>query len=168
MEYLLQMYTGKTPFGSMKSTNASWDEIIKHICVCLLFRRAREFQTHAETPPLPVKGCFDLYLALARIKPSVTSVYKGHLRGPMTLTPVAERLAVQRPKAFCLNILTNCMVFVFTLLFKYSFLQHKINLIFSILSKAYDWNWATLILHVIFAYDTSAFNSITKSINLEL
>lgn len=23
MEYLLQMYTGKTPFGSMKSTNAS-------------------------------------------------------------------------------------------------------------------------------------------------
>ena len=66
------------------------------------------FITHMETWPLPVKGCKFwpmlsthglieqwgfLYLPhLLRLGPTVNN---GHLKGPVTLTPVAERVAVE-------------------------------------------------------------------------
>ena len=60
--------------------------------------------THIKTSPLPAKGC-KFCSALMAIEQwgffSVllllwhgTSVYNGHLRGPVTLTPITERLAV--------------------------------------------------------------------------
>ena len=63
----------------------------------------QEFFTHLKTSPLPMKGCaiLDLYSALMTIMISGffnvqrllwqgPTVYNGHLRGPVTLTPVAE------------------------------------------------------------------------------
>ena len=67
----------------------------------LIDRSTREFFTHMETSPLPVK---DLCSALMAIEQwgffSVPlwhgpSAYKGLLRGPVTFTPVAESLAVE-------------------------------------------------------------------------
>ena len=72
-----------------------------------VFRPTREFFTHLETSPLLVQGCnFDMCSALMAIEqwgflsvPHLlchrASVYNGHLREPATITPVAERLAVE-------------------------------------------------------------------------
>ena len=72
-----------------------------------VFRSTREFYTHMETSLLPVKGCkFDLRSALMAIEQwgflsvphlliNGASVYNSHLRGPVTLTPIAEFLAVE-------------------------------------------------------------------------
>ena len=77
----------------------------KHICLLELFRPTREFLTHMETLSLPVKGCkfwlmLGIYSYWAARFLSVphrlrhrTFVYNGHLRGPVTLTPIAERFA---------------------------------------------------------------------------
>ena len=77
------------------------------ICLCGVYRPTREFFTHMETSPLPVKGCkFDLYSALMAFEQwglfnvshllcHGSTLYNDHLRGPVTLTPVAERLAVE-------------------------------------------------------------------------
>ena len=76
-------------------------------CLFRVYRLPREIFTHMETSPLPVKGCkFELCSALMAIEQwkllSVAhllwhgiSVYNGHLRGPVTLTPIAEHLAVE-------------------------------------------------------------------------
>ena len=55
-----------------------------------------------ETSPLPAKGCNCLPMLCTngqravrvhqRATPTLTSVYNGHLRGPVTLTPLAEHL----------------------------------------------------------------------------
>ena len=88
----------------------------KYVCfVCFhgIYRPTRECFTHMETSPLRVKGCnFDLCSALMAIEQwgffnvellrHGPTVYNGHLRGHVTLTPlpssvwpVAERLAVE-------------------------------------------------------------------------
>ena len=68
--------------------------------VCLfvwVFRPTREFFTHMETSPLPMKGCkFDLcselmiieqwgFLSVPHKLCQGASIYYGHLRGPVTL-----------------------------------------------------------------------------------
>ena len=78
---------------------------------CLfVFRPTRVFFSHMETSPLPVKDCKFLPMLGAVIVLSVpqllwhgASVYNGHLRGPMTLTSIAERLTVE----LLLSVLTN-------------------------------------------------------------
>ena len=92
----------------------------------------REIFTHMETSPLPVKGCkFWLMLGThghwaVRVYFSVphplwhgASVNNGHLRGTVTLTPIAERLAVEllrlmsvdsntQPSTCGTNAITQC------------------------------------------------------------
>ena len=78
--------------------------------VCLFvwsFSSHSKIFTHMETSPLPMKSCkFDLCSALMAIEqwelfnvPHLLrhgpSVYNGHLRGAVTLTPNAERLPVE-------------------------------------------------------------------------
>ena len=70
-------------------------------------RPTREFFTHMETLPLLVKGCkfwpmlathshwAVRYISVQHLLWYVLSVYNGHLRGPMTLSPLTERLAVE-------------------------------------------------------------------------
>ena len=60
-----------------------------------VFRPTREFFTHMETSPLPLKGWKFLPMlghwavrVLQRVTPN------GHLRGPVTLTPIADCLVV--------------------------------------------------------------------------
>ena len=73
-----------------------------------VYRPTREFFTHTETSSLPAKGCnvclpmFGTHghwavRVLKRATPTGTmaSVYSGHRRGPVTLAPIAERLAVE-------------------------------------------------------------------------
>lgn len=77
-----------------------------------IFRLTREYYTHMETSQLMVKACrpanFDLYLALMafehwgglsvqRLLCHETSVYNGHLGGPVTFSPIAERLVMEHP-----------------------------------------------------------------------
>ena len=70
-----------------------------------IFRQTREFLTHMETSPLPVKGCIiwpmlGTYGHWAVRVPSPhllwhgAFIYNGQLQGPVTLTPNAECLAV--------------------------------------------------------------------------
>ena len=79
------------------------------LCVCSFgFRPTRKSFTFMQTPPLPVKGLRILTYALHSWPLSIegffsmphlhlyeTSVYRGHLRGPVSLAPVAELLAVE-------------------------------------------------------------------------
>ena len=85
---------------------------LKYQCIAgsikkgFFFCPTHEFFTHMETP-LPMKNfkcwpvlgthCHWAVRVLQRATPTVTgaSVYNGHLRGPKTLTPVAERFAVE-------------------------------------------------------------------------
>ena len=74
------------------------------LSVCLtFFRPIREFFTHLETSPLPVKDLCSTLMAVVQwgslgvphLLWHGTFVYNGHLRGPVILTPNAERLAVE-------------------------------------------------------------------------
>ena len=77
------------------------------VCLFGVFRPTWEFFTHLDTSPLPMKGCnFLSMLAIMAIEQWVVfsvshvlwhgaSIYNGHLRGLVTLTPFAERLAVE-------------------------------------------------------------------------
>ena len=77
------------------------------VCLFWVFRPTRAFFTHLETSPLLVKGCkFWPMLGTHAIErwgffgvPYLlwhgASVYNGHLQGPVTLTPIAEHLAVE-------------------------------------------------------------------------
>ena len=60
----------------------------------MVFRPTREFFTDMETSPFPAAN-FDLCSALVAIEELGTSVHNDHLRGPVTLTRIAERLAVR-------------------------------------------------------------------------
>ena len=72
-----------------------------------VYRFTREFYKHMQMSPLAVKGCiFDLCSALMVIEnwgffsvPHLLwhrpTLYYGYLRGPVTFTPVAKRLAVE-------------------------------------------------------------------------
>ena len=72
-----------------------------------VYRPTREFFTHMETSPFPVKGCKFLPMPGTyglSSEGSLTchthcdrgpTVYNGHLRGPVTLTFNSERLAVE-------------------------------------------------------------------------
>ena len=76
--------------------------------VCGLSYHSRIF-TQMETSPLPMKGCkfwpmLDPplmaieqwgFLSVPHLLRHGASFYNGHLRGPVTLTPIAERLAVK-------------------------------------------------------------------------
>ena len=88
----------------------SFDE---HTCMVFflvyleVYRPTQEFFTHMETSPLLVKGCnFDLCSALTAIEQwgffnvphglrHRPIIYNGHLQRLVTLTPVAEHLAVE-------------------------------------------------------------------------
>ena len=77
------------------------------VCLFGVFRPTRELFTHLDTSPLPVTIVnFDLCPALMAIEqlgffslPHLlwhgASVYNGYLRGPVTLRPIAEPLAVE-------------------------------------------------------------------------
>ena len=77
------------------------------LCLFGVYSPTREFFTHLEKSTFPVKGCkFDLCPALVAIKQWEffseshllligASIYNGHLRGHMTLTLNAERLAAE-------------------------------------------------------------------------
>ena len=85
-----------------------WSFSLQFVCLFGVYHPTQEFFTQMETSPLPVKGCKFLYLcwALMAIEQWVffsvphllwhrASVYNGHLQRPRTLTPIAERLAVE-------------------------------------------------------------------------
>ena len=94
---------------STKQSHCNSNQKIVCLFVCLFrgFSPTREFFTHIEPSPLPVKAAnFDICSVLMAIEqweffsvPHLLwhgpSVYTGHLRGPVTLTPIAERLAVE-------------------------------------------------------------------------
>ena len=71
--------------------------------ICGVFRPTREFFSHMETSPMPVKGCkfwplfgtHEQWGFLNSVLWHGASVYNGHLREPVTLTPIAESLAVE-------------------------------------------------------------------------
>ena len=85
--------------------------IYAYVCffVCLMFfRPTREFLTHIEKSLLPVKGrifwpildthghwAVGFFFSVPHILWHGASDYHGHLRGPLILTSVAERLAVE-------------------------------------------------------------------------
>ena len=86
----------------------SCPKVCLFVCLYGVYRTTREFFTHMGTSSLPVKGCklIDLCSALMAIEqwgffsvPHLlwhgASVYNGHLRRPATLTPIAERLAME-------------------------------------------------------------------------
>ena len=88
--------------------NLQHNYIVLFVCLFGVYRPTREFFTHMETLPLPVKGCkfwpiCSSFMATEQwgffsVPHSLwhgASVYIVHLRGPMTLTPIAERLAVE-------------------------------------------------------------------------
>ena len=64
------------------------------VCLFMVFRPTREFFTDMETSPFPAAN-FDLRSANVAIEQWGASVYNDHLRGLVTLTPIAERLAVR-------------------------------------------------------------------------
>ena len=71
-----------------------------------VFRPTREFFIHLETSPLPVKGCKFwpmlgtygqwVFFHVPHLLWHGAPVYNGHLRGPVTLTPIAFQLAVEQ------------------------------------------------------------------------
>ena len=75
----------------------------KHLFVCLfgVYHPTREFFTHMETSPLPVKGCKILpmlstyaieqwvFFNVPHLQWNGPILYNGHLRRPVILTPVA-------------------------------------------------------------------------------
>ena len=75
------------------------------VCLFVIFRPTWEFFTHMETSPLPMKGCkFCLapvaieqwgFFSVPHLLWQGASVKNGHLWGPVTLTPIVERLAVE-------------------------------------------------------------------------
>ena len=76
------------------------------VCFCGLYRPTSEFVIHLETSCRRKAANLDLSSALNAIEqwgfftmPHLLwhgpTVYNGHLRGPVTLTPVAERLALE-------------------------------------------------------------------------
>ena len=72
------------------------------VFVCLFvwsFCPTRYFFTHLETSPLtsplPVRGCKFWPMLGTHDHWAVSVRYNGHLRGTMTLTPIAERWAVE-------------------------------------------------------------------------
>ena len=68
--------------------------------VCLFVSRStRQFFTHTEKSSLPGKGCSALmaieqwgFCSVQHLLWHGVSVYNGNFRGPVTLTPIAERL----------------------------------------------------------------------------
>ena len=73
-------------------------------CWFVGFHPTREYFTHMEASPLPMKG-WKFWPMLVLMSSGFFSVphllwlrrfvYNGHLRGPATLTPITERLAVE-------------------------------------------------------------------------
>ena len=92
-----------------KGMENSKSKIVMFVCLGGVYRPTREFFTHMETSPLPVKAAnFDLcsWPSLMAIEQwgffnishqlwHGPTLYTGLLRGPVTLKPVAERLAVE-------------------------------------------------------------------------
>ena len=78
-------------------------EIPTLFCLFVVYRPTREFCTHMEALPLPVKGCkfwpmLSTYgheqwgiFSVPHLMWPGASIYNGHLRGPVTLTPYAEQ-----------------------------------------------------------------------------
>ena len=87
--------------------NTSFDMVYlkSFICFVYLFEvicLTLDFFTHSETSPVPVKGCKFWHMlgtyghwAVSVLLWHGASVYNGHLQGPVTLTPNAERLPVE-------------------------------------------------------------------------
>ena len=78
----------------------------KNVCLGFFFP-TREFFSHLEISPLPLKDCkfylcsalmtFELWgnFSMPHLLWHGPTLYNGHLRGPVTLTTVVERLAVE-------------------------------------------------------------------------
>ena len=74
---------------------------VVYLFVCLFgdFRPTREFFTHLETSLLPMKD-YNFWVKVFNMPHLLChgqTLYNGYLREPVTLTPVAERLAVELP-----------------------------------------------------------------------
>ena len=74
------------------------------VCLFGVFRPIREFFTHMETSPLPVKGCKFWpmlgteqwgFFSMTHYLWRWASVYNGYPRGPVTFAPNPERLEVE-------------------------------------------------------------------------
>ena len=83
-----------------KLHHGSYLTFLDNVCLFGVYRPTREFFTHMETSPLPVKDCKFLTYAqhswplssevsLACLTYCDTSDYNDHLRGVLTLTPGA-------------------------------------------------------------------------------
>ena len=86
-----------------------WSTIVSFFCCLGFIVPLEEFFAHMETSTLPAQGCeFYLFSALMAIEhwgffsvPHLVwhgaSLYNGHIREHVTLTPIAEPLAVELP-----------------------------------------------------------------------
>ena len=107
---LLMSTAGDKSYGKKKI--ALFLYLILFVClfVCLfVYRPIREFFTHMEMSPLPVKGCKFWpmlgtnghwtvgVLSAPHLLQLGASVYNNHLRGPVALTPIVDSLAVELP-----------------------------------------------------------------------
>ena len=78
------------------------DLLMFYFFVCLfgIFRPIRELFTQMETSPLPVRGWHSWQLSsegssVCHTYCDTEHPYNGHLRGPVTLAPIAKRLPVE-------------------------------------------------------------------------
>ena len=84
------------------------------VCLFVIFRPTREFFTHLETSPLPMKGYKFRPILMAvehwgffkvpRLLWHGPVLYNGHLRGPVTLTPVAVGQILTPISYTCIHI----------------------------------------------------------------
>ena len=96
----IQLVRWHPPEYSMDPDTAYHLELI---CLFGVYCLSREFFTHMEMSPLPVKVSKFWLMAIDHLGFFIVAyllwhgafVYNGHLRGPLTLTPIAERLAVE-------------------------------------------------------------------------
>ena len=113
---------------SIKNGQQPHQSICLFVCLFGVYRSTREFFTHMETSTLPVKG-FKFWpmvgthgywtgrvFSVPHLLWRGESVYNGHLRGSVTLTPIAERLAVELSlpvftKYVCLGWYSNTQQF---------------------------------------------------------
>ena len=152
------------------------------VCLFWVYRPTREFFTHMDTSPLPVKGCrfwpmldtHGHWAVFIKVPPLLwhgASIYNGHLWGPVTLTPIALRLAVElslpvfydlgrlsllgfefehQPSACGANALTHCAtaavysclyIYIDLLIFPYMYISISCGLLKIFKTNHRDWDW---------------------------
>ena len=93
----LEYHVFNTQLRYTKMYNIGW-----FVCLFGVYCPTREFLTQMETSPLPAKGCkfwpmlgtYGHWAVRVHLLQHGPTVYNGHLRGTVSLTPNAERLAL--------------------------------------------------------------------------